>query len=140
MSYLHENWVKEWATDLIPRLWNCTERWRRTEKLLWRRAYKIIGQNMQWSAKDESILKQNVHKNNSAIFITLDNLKKCNFALYFETVSVYNQQPNFCSRHNTIFVTKILRHRMSKLLQEITLIIPQNVCIMTQKSCIFINF
>ena len=121
-------------------LWDCTERWRRTEKLLWRRAYKIIGQNMQWSAKDESILKQNVHKNNSAIFITLDNLKKCNFALYFETVSVYNQQPNFCSRHNTIFVTKILRHRMSKLLQEITLIIPQNVCIMTQKSCIFINF
>ena len=120
-------------------LWDCTERWRRTEKLLWRRAYKIIGQNMQWSAKDESILKEKVHKNNSAIFITLDNLKKCNFALYFETVSVYNQQLNSCSRLNTIFVAKILRHKISKLLLEITFIILQNVRSMTQKSWSLIN-
>ena len=120
-------------------LWNCTERWRRTEKFLWRRAQKIIGQRIKWSARCDTFLKQNNHENNSAIFITLDNLKKCNFTLYFETVSVYNQRLNFCSRHNTIFVTKILRHKMSKLLLEITLIIPQNVCIMTQKSCSFIN-
>ena len=76
---------------------------------------------MQRSAKCESILKQNIHKNNSAIFITLDNLEKSNFNLYFETLSVYNQQLNFCSRHNTIFVTKFLRQMMSKLLLEITL-------------------
>lgn len=110
-------------------LWDCTERWRRTEKLLWRRAHNIIRQMMQWSAKCETFLKQNTHKNNSAIFITLNNLKKCNFTIDFEIVSVYNQQLHFCSRHNTIFVTNILRQKMSKLLLEITLLMPQNVFI-----------